>query len=109
MARIENTSARKYEINWGGAPTVSIPRCTTDESTGVKINGVADMPDDALDAAIAGDPWTKGVFESGDLVRVSGGEKLAAPKGDRSAAPTGVWGGDADAADAPHAKDKSKK
>jgi hypothetical protein len=88
MARIENTSARRYEINWKGAMLASIPRCAVDEVTGVKVNGSAEIADRVVDEMLAGDDWTKAVFASGDLVRV-GTEPSEPPaaQGDAGAPP----------------------
>jgi hypothetical protein len=69
MARIENTSGRRYEIYWKGAMVASIPRCDVDQVTGARVNGSAELADDVLDEMLAGDDWTKAVFASGDLIR----------------------------------------
>jgi hypothetical protein len=79
MAKIENTSGRRYEINWKGAMVVSVPRCAVDEITGKRTNGSAELADDVLDAILAGDEWARAVFASGDLVRVGAPVVAEAP------------------------------
>lgn len=80
MVRIENKSPRQYDINhnptkkWdGGRLLVSVPRASEMDGSGKRKNGAAECDEDALLALLADDPWTKGVFDSGDLI-------LAAPK-----------------------------
>lgn len=63
--RVENTSARQYDLSFGGK-TVSIPRGQGGDDN--RQNGVAEV-DDALLAALENDPWLKAVFDSGDLVK----------------------------------------
>ncbi len=104
MARIENTSARRYDINWKGAMVASIPRCAVDEVTGARVNGAAEVADDVIAEFMAGDAWAKAVFASGDLVRV----------GDVPATPEAVvspvdFAAPADLAGADNSKGKSKK
>jgi len=79
MARIENTSGRRFDINFGGALVASIPRAQVDEVSGAKVNGAGEIADDVLEKLLADDAWAKGVFESGDLVRISLPEVAPAP------------------------------
>lgn len=88
MPRIENTSGRRYDINFGGILVASIPRAQVDEVSGAKVNGAGEIADDLLDKLLAEDAWTKGVFESGDLVRVAASEVAPAQSaGDPAAQP----------------------
>lgn len=87
MPRIENTSGRRYDINFGGILVASIPRAQVDEVSGAKVNGAGEIADDLLDKLLAEDAWAKGVFESGDLVRVGAAEVAPAPPAEASEAP----------------------
>ena len=85
--KIENVSDHPYEITApakDGKPArvFAFPRLTIDEAG--RHPGVGEMPDDVLADLLATDQWTKGVFDSGDLVAVKSGPMSAADK--RSAA-----------------------
>jgi hypothetical protein len=71
MAKIENRSERALDIHGlpkGGTPGAlySIPRFSTGEND-VRVNSVIEIPDDVLSALLAGDPWTKSLFDAGEL------------------------------------------
>lgn len=69
--RVENTSDRQYDVyalpKEGRTQVMySIPRSNMTD-TG-RVNGVGEIPDDVLTDLMVNDVWTKGVFDSGDLV-----------------------------------------
>ena len=75
MAKIENTTDHPFDVSGfprGDKPGVlsSIPRSTV-APDGSRMNGVGEIPDDVLAELLDKDPWTKGVFASGDLIDVS--------------------------------------
>lgn len=76
MARIENTSARPFDITFGaingvGGKLIQIPRGKGGEASDQ--NGVAEVDDALLAEAREKDPFVKALFDSGDLVIKSGG------------------------------------
>jgi hypothetical protein len=85
MARVENTSERNYDLHGtvnGNITKVTIPR-SNGETGAAKINGSAEIPDDMLDS-LKDDPFTKAVFESGDLVKATGAVATTKPTSART-------------------------
>jgi len=70
-----------------GSKMYSVPRLTVDEKG--RHPGVVEIPDDVLAELLAKDPWTKGCFDSGDLVAVSSPESKV-PASERVLAATGA-------------------
>ena len=86
MARIENTTGPRvlHSLPKADRPPVAyqFPAARlSDDGKSTRINGVGDIPDDVLEELLTKDAFTKGLFESGELVRV--GAPAKAPKADK--------------------------